>query len=106
MREHVAIGCNFFSLPISRKREGGPTNLTLIDINDFIFVIQSQSSFLGFFYTAFSWDIDTMNSLLQKMCMIRTPQRFATKINDLKDIVEDHIAGLELVSLISIVYTY
>lgn len=47
-----------------------------------------------------------MNSLLQKMCMIRTPERFATKINDLKDIVEDHIAGLELVSLISIVYTY
>lgn len=31
-----------------------------------------------------------------KMCMIRTPERFATKINDLKDIVEDHIAGLEL----------
>lgn len=40
------------------------------------------------------------------MCMIRTPQRFATKINDLKDIVEDHIAGLEMVSLLSIVYTY
>lgn len=76
-----------------------PTILTLIDINDFIFVIQSQSSLLF-------WDIDTMNSLLQKMCMIRTPERFATKINDLKDIVEDHIAGLELVSLISIVYTY
>lgn len=85
-----------------------PTILTLIDINDFIFVIQSQSSLLFwvFFYTAFSWDIDTMNSLLQKMCMIRTPQRFATKINDLKDIVEDHIAGLEMVSLLSIVYTY
>lgn len=46
MREHVAIGCNFFSLPISRKREGGPTNLTLIDINDFIIVIQSESSLL------------------------------------------------------------
>lgn len=39
------------------------------------------------------------------MCMIRTPERFAAKINDLKDIVEDHIAGLEMVSLISIVYT-
>lgn len=62
--------------------------------------------FFGFFYTPFNLDIDIMNSLLQKMCMIRTPERFATKINDLKDIVEDHIAGLELVSLISIVYTY
>lgn len=53
----------FFSLPISRKREGGmlvfplfhcvPTNLTLIDVNDFIFVIKSQSSLLFwvFLYT-------------------------------------------------------
>lgn len=62
--------------------------------------------FFVFFYTPFNLDIDTMNSLLQKMCMIRTPERFATKINDLKDIVEDHIAGLEMVSLITIVYTY
>lgn len=79
-----------------------PTIFTLVDINDFIFVLQSQSSllFLRFFSIQHS-----LNSLLQKMCMIRTPERFAAKINDLKDIVDDHIAGLEMVSLISIVYT-
>ena len=36
--------------------------------------------------------------LLQKMCMLKTPDRFTQKICDLKDIVEDHIAGLDLVS--------
>lgn len=40
------------------------------------------------------------------MCMIRTPERFAAKINDLKDIVEDHIAGLEMVSIIHLLFTF
>ncbi|XP_062577173.1 uncharacterized protein LOC134239045 [Saccostrea cucullata] len=31
-----------------------------------------------------------------KMCMIKTPDRYTAKINDLKDIVEDHMAGLEM----------
>nr|XP_022323918.1 uncharacterized protein LOC111124909 isoform X4 [Crassostrea virginica] len=31
-----------------------------------------------------------------KMCMLKTPDRFTQKICDLKDIVEDHIAGLDL----------
>lgn len=62
--------------------------------------------FFGFFYILFNLDIDIMNLLLQKMCMIRILERFVIKINDFKDIVEDYIVGLEMVSFIIIVYIY